>query len=93
MDAKNNNFHFLRFFKSFSVGFSSLSHNCFRHAPIHVSPVSVYRMYDAFGSGLTTAKKSTNIFYLKSLRRNGKTFVNLEEDIHVASTVRMKYTC
>ena len=32
-------------------------------------------------------------FDLKSLRINGKTYVNLEEDIHVASTVRMKYTC
>ena len=32
-------------------------------------------------------------FDLKSLRINGKTYVNLEEDIHVASTVRMKNTC
>lgn len=32
-------------------------------------------------------------FDLKSLRINGKTYVNLEEDIHVASTVRMKSTC
>ena len=32
-------------------------------------------------------------FDLKSLRINGKTYVNLEKDIHVASTVRMKHTC
>ena len=32
-------------------------------------------------------------FDLKSLRINGKTYVNLEKDKHVASTVRMKYTC
>ena len=32
-------------------------------------------------------------FDLRSLRINGKTYVNLEEDIHVASTVRMKSTC
>lgn len=32
-------------------------------------------------------------FDLKCLRINGKTYVNLEEDIHVASTVRMKRTC
>lgn len=32
-------------------------------------------------------------FDLKSLRIKGKTYVNLEEDIHVASTVRMKNTC
>ena len=40
--------------------------------------------------------KSNNVriyFDLKSLRVNGKTYVNLEEDIHVASTVRMKHTC
>ena len=40
--------------------------------------------------------KSNNVrlyFDLKSLRINGKTYVNLEEDIHVASTVRMKHTC
>ena len=40
--------------------------------------------------------KSNNVriyFDLKSLRINGKTYVNLEEDIHVASTVRMKSTC
>ena len=38
--------------------------------------------------------KSNNVriyFDLKSLRINGKTYVNLEEDIHVASTVRMKH--
>ena len=32
-------------------------------------------------------------FDLKCLRINGKHYVNLEEDIHVASTVRMKRTC
>ena len=32
-------------------------------------------------------------FDLKCLRINGKYYVNLEEDIHVASTVRMKRTC
>ena len=32
-------------------------------------------------------------FDLKRFRINGKAYVNLEEDIHVASTVRMKYTC
>ena len=32
-------------------------------------------------------------FDLKRLRINGKAYVNLEEDMHVASTVRMKYTC
>ena len=32
-------------------------------------------------------------FDLKCLRINGKTYVNLEEDIHIASTVRMKTTC
>ena len=40
--------------------------------------------------------KSNNVriyFDLKSLRINGKTYVNLEEDIHVASTIRMKNTC
>ena len=40
--------------------------------------------------------KSNNVkiyFDLKSFRINGKTYVNLEEDIHVASTVRMKHTC
>ena len=40
--------------------------------------------------------KSNNVriyFDLKSLRINGKTYVNLKEDIHVASTVRMKHTC
>ena len=31
-------------------------------------------------------------FYLKCLRLNGKHYVNLE-DIHIASTVRMKITC
>ena len=31
-------------------------------------------------------------FDLKSLRRNGKTYANLEDDIHVTSTVRMKST-
>lgn len=31
-------------------------------------------------------------FDLHSLRINGKTYVNLEEDIHIASTVRMKNT-
>ena len=39
--------------------------------------------------------KQTNVriyFDLKSLRRNGKTYANLEEDIHVTSTVRMKST-
>ena len=30
---------------------------------------------------------------MKCLRINGKTYVNLEEDIHIASTVRMKTTC
>ena len=32
-------------------------------------------------------------FDLKCLRINGKHYVNLEEDIHIASTVRMKRTC
>ena len=32
-------------------------------------------------------------FDLKCLRINGKHYVNLEEDIHIASTVRMKNTC
>ena len=32
-------------------------------------------------------------FDLKCLRINGKHYVNLEEDIHIASTVRMKKTC
>ena len=32
-------------------------------------------------------------FDLKCLRINGKTYVNLEEDIQIASTVRMKTTC
>ena len=32
-------------------------------------------------------------FDLKCLRINGKNYVNLEEDIHIASTVRMKNTC
>ena len=32
-------------------------------------------------------------FDLKCLRINGKQYVNLEEDIHIASTVRMKKTC
>ena len=30
---------------------------------------------------------------LKCIRINGKHYVNLQEDIHVASTVRMKNTC
>ena len=30
---------------------------------------------------------------LKCLRINGKHYVNLEEDIHITSTVRMKRTC
>ena len=37
--------------------------------------------------------KSNNVriyFDLKSLRINGKTYVNLEEDIRIATTVRMK---
>ena len=40
--------------------------------------------------------KSNNFriyFNLKSLRIKRKTFVNIEEDIHVASTVRVKHTC
>ena len=40
--------------------------------------------------------KSNNVriyFDLKGSRINGKTYVNLEEDIHVPSTVRMKHTC
>ena len=32
-------------------------------------------------------------FDLKCLRINGKHYVNLEEDIHIASTVRMNRTC
>ena len=32
-------------------------------------------------------------FDLECLRINGKHYVNLEEDIHIASTVRMKKTC
>ena len=32
-------------------------------------------------------------FDLKCIRINGKHYVNLEEDIHIASTVRMKKTC
>ena len=32
-------------------------------------------------------------FVLKCLRINSKHYVNLEEDIHIASTVRMKRTC
>ena len=32
-------------------------------------------------------------FDLKCLRINGKHYVNLDEDIHIASTVRMKKTC
>ena len=32
-------------------------------------------------------------FDLKCLRINGKHYVNLKEDIHIASTVRMKKTC
>ena len=32
-------------------------------------------------------------FDLKCLRINGKHYVNLEEDIHIAPTVRMKKTC
>ena len=30
---------------------------------------------------------------LKCIRINGKHYINLEEDIHIASTVRMKHTC
>ena len=30
---------------------------------------------------------------LKCIRINGKHYVNLQKDIHVASTVRMKNTC
>ena len=32
-------------------------------------------------------------FDLKSLRINGKTYFNLEADVHVVSTVRIKNTC
>ena len=30
---------------------------------------------------------------MKCLRINGKHYINLEEDIHIASTVRMKKAC
>ena len=43
-----------------------------------------------------TGLKKNNVkiyFDLKCLRINGKHYVNLEEDIHIASTVRMKKTC
>ena len=45
--------------------------------------------------GLDWLKKhNVRIYFdLKYLRINGKHYVNLEEDIHIASTVRMKTTC
>ena len=45
--------------------------------------------------GLDWMKQNNVIIYmdLKCLRINGKHYVNLDEDIHVASTVRMKRTC
>ena len=45
--------------------------------------------------GLDWLKKhNVRIYFdLKCLRINGKHYVNLEEDIHIASTVRMKTTC
>ena len=45
--------------------------------------------------GLDWLKESNVRIYfdLKCLRINGKHYVNLEEDIHIASTVRMKKTC
>ena len=45
--------------------------------------------------GLDWMKQNNVRIYmdLKCLRINGKHYVNLEEDIHIASTVRMKRTC
>ena len=44
--------------------------------------------------GLDWLKQNVRIYFdLKCLRINGKHYVNLEEDIHIASTVRMKKTC
>ena len=45
--------------------------------------------------GLDWMKQNNVRIYmeLKCLRLNGKHYVNLEEDIHIASTVRMKRTC
>ena len=45
--------------------------------------------------GLDWMKQNNVRIYmdLKWLRINGKYYVNLEEDIHIASTVRMKRTC
>ena len=45
--------------------------------------------------GLDWMKQNNVRIYmdLKCLRINGKNYVNLDEDIHVASTVRMKRTC
>ena len=45
--------------------------------------------------GLDWMKQNNVRIYmdLKCLRINGKHYVNLEEDIHIASTIRMKRTC
>ena len=46
-------------------------------------------------SGLDWMKQSNARIYidLRCIKINGKHYVNLDEDIHVASTVRMKRTC
>ena len=45
--------------------------------------------------GLDWMKQNNVRIYmdLKCIRINGKHYVNLEEDIHIASTVRIKRTC
>ena len=45
--------------------------------------------------GLDWMKQSNVRIYidLKCIRRNGKHYVNLEEDIHISCTVRIKRTC